>query len=77
MSYSVNSGDSAGGDSKSQNADGSTGNEKLMVSYCKEKLIVIIDMVEWQKTIKLVFNLFLSRLLSVFDHSVKKRRAGE
>ena len=42
MSYSVNSGDSAGGDSKSQNADGSTGNEKLMVSYYKEKLTVII-----------------------------------
>ena len=42
MSYSGNTGDAAGGDSKSQNADGSTGNEKLMVSYYKVELYVII-----------------------------------
>ena len=38
MSYTGNNIDSAGEDAKAPNADGSTGNEKLMVSYNGVKL---------------------------------------
>ena len=40
MSYTGNSTESAGGDGKAPNADGSTGNEKLMVSYYDVKIII-------------------------------------
>ena len=39
MSYTGNSTESAGGDGKAPNADGSTGNEKLMVSYHGVKIV--------------------------------------
>ena len=40
MSYTGNNIDSAGEDAKAPNADGSTGNEKLMVSYYDMKTII-------------------------------------
>ena len=78
MSYSGNSTESAGGDGKAPNADGSTGNEKLMVSYHGVKIVGYnLYYLKLKITIKLIFNLFISRLLSVSDHLDKKKRAGE